>query len=189
MSKHLMNTYARLPFAFERGEGAWLWDSDGNRYLDAISSWWTCLHGHAHPRLVSALAEQAALAVGNRELIEENQSRSAELEQQRETMAQLNDQLTAIQQSYQELNQTRADLAAAIGASAGGRISPSSSLCVMISAPIRRVLTPQDVVQQYCRALSGSRYLMSKARAKFWPRLWLVPICSALPSCMRPSMQ
>ena len=37
MSNHLMNTYATLPVAFEHGEGAWLWDEDGNRYLDAIS--------------------------------------------------------------------------------------------------------------------------------------------------------
>ena len=34
---HLMNTYAALPVAFERGEGAWLWDEEGKRYLDAIS--------------------------------------------------------------------------------------------------------------------------------------------------------
>ena len=34
MSNHLMNTYAALPVAFERGEGAWLWDVEGKRYLD-----------------------------------------------------------------------------------------------------------------------------------------------------------
>jgi adenosylmethionine-8-amino-7-oxononanoate aminotransferase len=48
------------PVAIVRGEGAWLEADDGRRYLDAISSWWTCVHGHAHPRLVRALAEQAA---------------------------------------------------------------------------------------------------------------------------------
>ena len=48
------------PVAIVRGEGAWLEAEDGRRYLDAISSWWTCVHGHAHPRLVRALAEQAA---------------------------------------------------------------------------------------------------------------------------------
>ncbi len=37
MSSHLMNTYAPLDLAFVRGEGAWLWDEEGNRYLDAIS--------------------------------------------------------------------------------------------------------------------------------------------------------
>ncbi len=41
------------------GEGAWLVDADGRRYLDGISSWWTNLFGHAHPRLAGALAEQA----------------------------------------------------------------------------------------------------------------------------------
>ena len=42
------------------GEGAWLVAEDGSRYLDAVSSWWTTIHGHAHPRLVRALSEQAA---------------------------------------------------------------------------------------------------------------------------------
>lgn len=48
------------PIAVVRGEGAWLVAEDNKRYLDAISSWWTCVHGHAHPRLVRALADQAA---------------------------------------------------------------------------------------------------------------------------------
>jgi len=43
-----------------RAEGAWLELADGRRVLDAISSWWSCLHGHGHPRLVEALARQAA---------------------------------------------------------------------------------------------------------------------------------
>jgi len=42
-----------------RGEGAWLVDADGRRYLDAISSWWTNIFGHANPRIASALADQA----------------------------------------------------------------------------------------------------------------------------------
>ena len=42
-----------------RGEGAWLVDADGRRYLDGISSWWTNLFGHANPRLAAALADQA----------------------------------------------------------------------------------------------------------------------------------
>ncbi|MFC5579571.1 adenosylmethionine--8-amino-7-oxononanoate transaminase [Rhodanobacter terrae] len=42
-----------------RGEGAWLVDADGRRYLDGISSWWTNLFGHANPRIAAALAEQA----------------------------------------------------------------------------------------------------------------------------------
>lgn len=42
-----------------RGEGAYLIDADGNRLLDAISSWWVNLHGHAHPAIAHAIAEQA----------------------------------------------------------------------------------------------------------------------------------
>jgi acetylornithine/succinyldiaminopimelate/putrescine aminotransferase len=34
---HVMNTYGRLPVAFERGEGVWLWDTQGKRYLDALA--------------------------------------------------------------------------------------------------------------------------------------------------------
>ncbi|MHC4931486.1 MAG: adenosylmethionine--8-amino-7-oxononanoate transaminase [Planctomycetota bacterium] len=48
------------PLAIVRGEGAWLEAEDGSRYLDAISSWWTCVHGHAHPRLSAAISQQAA---------------------------------------------------------------------------------------------------------------------------------
>ena len=40
-------------------EGAWLELADGTRMLDAVSSWWACLHGHGHPHLVQALAAQA----------------------------------------------------------------------------------------------------------------------------------
>jgi acetylornithine aminotransferase len=59
MSNHLMNTYATLPVAFERGEGAWLWDGDGNRYLDAISGLGVCALGHAHPEITRVISEQA----------------------------------------------------------------------------------------------------------------------------------
>ena len=43
----------------ERGEGAWLIGRDGRRYLDAVSSWWTNLFGHAEPRIARAIAAQA----------------------------------------------------------------------------------------------------------------------------------
>jgi adenosylmethionine-8-amino-7-oxononanoate aminotransferase len=43
-----------------RGEGAWLIDAEGNRYLDGISSWWSNLFGHANPRIAAAIATQAA---------------------------------------------------------------------------------------------------------------------------------
>jgi acetylornithine aminotransferase len=58
-----MNTYAPLPVAFARGEGAWLWDEDGKRYLDAISGLGVCSLGHAHPILARVIAEQAATLI------------------------------------------------------------------------------------------------------------------------------
>lgn len=57
---HVMNTYARLPVAFVRGEGVWLWDESGKKYLDALAGIAVSTLGHAHPKLVRALAEQAA---------------------------------------------------------------------------------------------------------------------------------
>jgi adenosylmethionine-8-amino-7-oxononanoate aminotransferase len=45
-----------LPVA--RGEGPWLYDFDGRRYLDGVSSWWVNLFGHAHPHINAALREQ-----------------------------------------------------------------------------------------------------------------------------------
>ena len=53
-----MNTYARLPVAFARGEGAWLWDTEGKRYLDGLSGIAVNTLGHAHPRFTAALNEQ-----------------------------------------------------------------------------------------------------------------------------------
>jgi acetylornithine/N-succinyldiaminopimelate aminotransferase len=60
MTTHLMNTYARQPVTFVRGEGVWLWDTEGNQYLDALSGVAVNGLGHAHPRLVKAIIEQAA---------------------------------------------------------------------------------------------------------------------------------
>jgi acetylornithine aminotransferase len=59
MKNHLMNTYAALPIAFERGEGAWLWDEKGKRYLDAISGLGVCALGHAHPGVTRVICDQA----------------------------------------------------------------------------------------------------------------------------------
>ena len=53
-----MNTYARLPVSFVRGEGAWLWDADGKRYLDGLAGIAVNTLGHAHPRFTAALTEQ-----------------------------------------------------------------------------------------------------------------------------------
>ena len=58
-STPLMNTYARLPVAFERGDGACLYDHQGRSYLDALSGIAVCGLGHAHPAIAGALADQS----------------------------------------------------------------------------------------------------------------------------------
>jgi acetylornithine aminotransferase len=63
MSEFLMSTYKRQPVTFERGEGAWLWDTSGRRYLDALSGIAVCGLGHAHPAVQAALCEQAGRLV------------------------------------------------------------------------------------------------------------------------------
>jgi acetylornithine/N-succinyldiaminopimelate aminotransferase len=59
VTSHLLPTYARVNLAFERGEGAWLIATDGERYLDFSSGVAVNALGHAHPRLVAAVTEQA----------------------------------------------------------------------------------------------------------------------------------
>ena len=54
-----MNTYARLPVAFTHGDGSWITDSEGKRYLDALSGIAVNTLGHNHPELVAAIAAQA----------------------------------------------------------------------------------------------------------------------------------
>ena len=54
-----MKVHEALPLVpIARGEGAWLYDFDGRRYLDAVSSWWVNLFGHANPRIGAAVADQ-----------------------------------------------------------------------------------------------------------------------------------
>jgi acetylornithine/N-succinyldiaminopimelate aminotransferase len=60
MTTHLMNTYNRLPVTFTKGQGVWLWDNNGEQYLDALSGVAVNGLGHAHPQLVKAISEQAA---------------------------------------------------------------------------------------------------------------------------------
>jgi len=55
---HLMNTYARQNVTFTHGEGVWLWDVNGKRYLDALSGIAVNTLGHAHPRFTAALSAQ-----------------------------------------------------------------------------------------------------------------------------------
>ncbi|MDD3530375.1 MAG: aspartate aminotransferase family protein [Gallionellaceae bacterium] len=59
MSQHLMQTYARQPVAFVRGEGVWLYDENGDKYLDAVAGVAVAGLGHGHPVLAQALCEQA----------------------------------------------------------------------------------------------------------------------------------
>ncbi|MFW1677904.1 aspartate aminotransferase family protein [Pontibacter sp. JAM-7] len=56
----LMNTYNRLSVAFEHGEGSWLFDTDGNKYLDALSGIAVCGLGHSHPAVTHAICDQAS---------------------------------------------------------------------------------------------------------------------------------
>jgi len=65
-SNPVWHPYAPDPFPgprafFTRAEGAYVFDAEGKRYLDATSSWWCITHGHCHPRLVEALSRQAAV--------------------------------------------------------------------------------------------------------------------------------
>ena len=55
---HVMHTYGRLPFALSHGRGAWVWDTDGKKYLDGLAGIAVNTLGHAHPRLVAALRDQ-----------------------------------------------------------------------------------------------------------------------------------
>jgi acetylornithine/N-succinyldiaminopimelate aminotransferase len=63
MMQHVMKTYGRQPIAFARGEGSWLWDVHGKRYLDCVSGVAVTGVGHAHPRMVAAISRQAARAM------------------------------------------------------------------------------------------------------------------------------
>ncbi len=60
MSDHLMNTYMRQPVTFTKGEGVWLWDDQGEKYLDALAGVAVNGLGHAHPKLVDAISKQVA---------------------------------------------------------------------------------------------------------------------------------
>jgi len=63
MTTHVMNTYGRIPVNLVRGEGIWLWDEDGNKYLDAVAGVAVCNLGHCHPAVTAAIQEQAGQLV------------------------------------------------------------------------------------------------------------------------------
>lgn len=58
-TNYQMPVFAPLPVAFVRGEGAWLWDTQGRKYLDALSGVAVCGLGHAHPEITQAICDQA----------------------------------------------------------------------------------------------------------------------------------
>jgi acetylornithine/N-succinyldiaminopimelate aminotransferase len=60
---HLMPNYARQPIVFTKGSGVYLWDSNGEKYLDVLSGVAVCALGHAHPTLSAAIADQAATLI------------------------------------------------------------------------------------------------------------------------------
>ncbi|MDN5753179.1 MAG: aspartate aminotransferase family protein [Nitrosospira sp.] len=60
---NLMNTYMQLPVTFTNGEGVWLWDEAGKRYLDALAGVAVCGLGHCHPKLVKAICKQAGTLI------------------------------------------------------------------------------------------------------------------------------
>jgi acetylornithine/N-succinyldiaminopimelate aminotransferase len=60
---HLMTNYNRIPVTFTHGEGAYLWDNEGKRYLDALGGIAVCALGHAHPAVTAAVCDQAGKLV------------------------------------------------------------------------------------------------------------------------------
>jgi adenosylmethionine-8-amino-7-oxononanoate aminotransferase len=65
VSPHLWHPYTQMgalpadpPLKIDRAEGLFLIDAEGNRYYDAVSSWWCVVHGHGHPRIREAVARQ-----------------------------------------------------------------------------------------------------------------------------------
>ena len=60
LKNSLLNTYKRLPVSFEKGEGVWLFDKFGNKYLDGLSGVAVNTLGHNHPKLIKAINDQVS---------------------------------------------------------------------------------------------------------------------------------
>ena len=58
-TKYVINTYGERPISIVRGEGAYVWDAEGKRYLDFVAGIATLNVGHCHPKVVGAIVEQA----------------------------------------------------------------------------------------------------------------------------------
>ncbi|MEM4202158.1 MAG: aminotransferase class III-fold pyridoxal phosphate-dependent enzyme, partial [Candidatus Hadarchaeum sp.] len=50
--------FSPYPFVMKRASGCWIYDVDGNKYLDFVNNYTSSVHGHAHPRIVAAIEEQ-----------------------------------------------------------------------------------------------------------------------------------
>src|SRR6185437_13925310 len=61
--KHLIGNYTRYPVYLVRGEGSWVWDAEGKRYLDFFPGWGCGILGHCPPRVVEAVREQVATLI------------------------------------------------------------------------------------------------------------------------------
>ena len=59
MNQHVMPTYGRLPVSFVKGDGAYLVDAAGNKYLDALTGIAVCGLGHAHPEISQVISDQS----------------------------------------------------------------------------------------------------------------------------------
>jgi acetylornithine/N-succinyldiaminopimelate aminotransferase len=70
LSNHQMNTYKPLPVAFSHGEGAWLYTTEGRKILDALAGIAVSGLGHAHPKLVRSIAEQAGRIIHTSNLVD-----------------------------------------------------------------------------------------------------------------------
>ncbi len=98
-----MRSIGRDPVFIERGEGPYIWDADGNRYVDWVSSWGPLILGHAHPAVVSAVTEAAskgtsygAATAGEVELAERIAERFASVEMVRMTSSGTEASMSAI---------------------------------------------------------------------------------------------
>lgn len=79
MSDSLLTTYQSLPVSFTHGQGAWLWDAAGKKYLDALGGIAVCALGHAHPEVTAAICEQAGKLLHTSNVYQiENQRRLAD---------------------------------------------------------------------------------------------------------------
>src|SRR5438105_11364697 len=61
--RYVIGNYTRYPVCLVRGEGSWVWDAEGNRYLDFFPGWGCGILGHCPPRVVQAVQEQVATLI------------------------------------------------------------------------------------------------------------------------------